>query len=481
MADIIISGTIEDGVIISSTVTREETTVSAEVVRGSITISAEVVRIGAPGPPGAGGHSHANLALLDTYTQTEVDLADAVAKKHSAGTDTGLDTGGANPVTAAAIVTHIADAGKHREINDAGSATTDLWSGSKITSELSGKAATSHTHTFSQITDFTTGVNNNGNVALNTVRRHTQGSDLALDTGNANEVTAADLRTHLDDATIHEKYDFATTFPGYEYTAGIDSIINAFQIEEATILDANKIFTYPTQMSGRVFIPATPTANRTHTLPYVFAYHDFEFLVKGVEDGGFSHTLSSSASFVNIRTGASSATLALTDEVLYRVWYNYANTTYYYDTSGEAEAGKAAANGFASLDSDTLIPQAQMPERAVTYILVAADTDISPGTNYDLQAPIPSILNGRNIINFTIHHDVVGAGDNTSAALYNLTDSTTITSSNNTVTAGSLNSGAATINTSFDDVATNDRLQVQLAAASFTTIPKGLSVTIYYK
>lgn len=30
-----------------------------------------------------GNHSHANKALLDTYTQTEADLADAVAKKHS--------------------------------------------------------------------------------------------------------------------------------------------------------------------------------------------------------------------------------------------------------------------------------------------------------------------------------------------------------------------------------------------------------------
>ena len=29
-----------------------------------------------------GNHSHANKALLDTYTQTEADLADAVAKKH---------------------------------------------------------------------------------------------------------------------------------------------------------------------------------------------------------------------------------------------------------------------------------------------------------------------------------------------------------------------------------------------------------------
>ena len=36
-------------------------------------------------------HTHDNKALLDTYTQTEVDLADAVAKKHSHANKTILD------------------------------------------------------------------------------------------------------------------------------------------------------------------------------------------------------------------------------------------------------------------------------------------------------------------------------------------------------------------------------------------------------
>ena len=34
-------------------------------------------------------HAHSNKALLDTYTQTEANLADAVSKKHTQGTDTG--------------------------------------------------------------------------------------------------------------------------------------------------------------------------------------------------------------------------------------------------------------------------------------------------------------------------------------------------------------------------------------------------------
>lgn len=39
----------------------------------------------------AATHTHANKALLDTYTQTEADLADAVAKKHSHDNKTVLD------------------------------------------------------------------------------------------------------------------------------------------------------------------------------------------------------------------------------------------------------------------------------------------------------------------------------------------------------------------------------------------------------
>lgn len=48
-------------------------------------------------------HTHSNKATLDTYTQTEVNLADAVSKKHTQNTDTKLDEGGANEIAASAI------------------------------------------------------------------------------------------------------------------------------------------------------------------------------------------------------------------------------------------------------------------------------------------------------------------------------------------------------------------------------------------
>lgn len=58
-------------------------------------------------------HEHANKALLDTYTQTEADLADAVAKKHEHANATVLDGISAEKVTAwdAAVQTVTAGTG----------------------------------------------------------------------------------------------------------------------------------------------------------------------------------------------------------------------------------------------------------------------------------------------------------------------------------------------------------------------------------
>ena len=49
---------------------------------------------------------------------------------------------------------HITDDGKHRQINDTGSAATDLWSAAKILSELSGKANAGHVIVAADVSDF---------------------------------------------------------------------------------------------------------------------------------------------------------------------------------------------------------------------------------------------------------------------------------------------------------------------------------------
>ena len=48
---------------------------------GDTSVAAQIKAV--TDPIAAKSHEHANKALLDTYTQTEANLADAVAKKHS--------------------------------------------------------------------------------------------------------------------------------------------------------------------------------------------------------------------------------------------------------------------------------------------------------------------------------------------------------------------------------------------------------------
>ena len=58
-------------------------------------------------------HTHANKALLDTYTQLDTDLEDAVDKKHTQNTDTSLDFGQANQVTALELRAHLDNINAH--------------------------------------------------------------------------------------------------------------------------------------------------------------------------------------------------------------------------------------------------------------------------------------------------------------------------------------------------------------------------------
>jgi hypothetical protein len=84
-------------------------------------------------------HSHANKDLLDTYTQSEVNLADAVSKKHTQGTDQYLDYGGANEVSA--IDAKDAVTKKHSQNTDTGtnSDTFQIGSGGPKVKNSSGE------------------------------------------------------------------------------------------------------------------------------------------------------------------------------------------------------------------------------------------------------------------------------------------------------------------------------------------------------
>ena len=103
-------------------------------------------------------HTHENKALLDTYTQTDSDLKDAVAKKHEHTNKTVLD--GITDVKVAAWDTAKADA-----ISSAKTYTDSVASGKANTvhthaiadvtglqGALDGKAASAHTHAIADVT-----------------------------------------------------------------------------------------------------------------------------------------------------------------------------------------------------------------------------------------------------------------------------------------------------------------------------------------
>ncbi len=113
-----------------------------------------VSTVGKVGPQGPGLEDHA-----PTHTDGTDDIRDATnaqkglatdahiqaieantAASHTQNSDTMLDEGETNEVTASDLRTHLDDADKHREIDDTSTGTDDLWSADKIDGELAAKA-----------------------------------------------------------------------------------------------------------------------------------------------------------------------------------------------------------------------------------------------------------------------------------------------------------------------------------------------------
>lgn len=162
-------------------------------------------------------HSHTNLSLLDTYTQTEADLADAVAKKHTQGTDSTLDFGGVYEVSALELHDHLIDYTNPHQVTKAQvglSNVPNLDTSTAISSahthnnlallqtytqteiNLADAVAKKHEHTNLALLETYDQTNADIISAINL--KHTQNSDTVLNSGGANEVTAVDLRSHLD-------------------------------------------------------------------------------------------------------------------------------------------------------------------------------------------------------------------------------------------------------------------------------------------
>jgi len=120
--------------------------------------------------------------------------------------------------------------------------------------------------------------------------------------------------------------------------------------------------------------------------------------------------------------------------------------------------------------------------QTIQMVVVDFTSDVTTG-NGKFVFHIPSTLQGMNLD--TVHALVVtdGSGGVTTIQLYNITDSQDMLSTPITIDSGEVGSDtaatAAVINTSYDDVAENDRIQVDIDTVS-STPPKGLIVTLTF-
>lgn len=117
----------------------------------------------------------------------------------------------------------------------------------------------------------------------------------------------------------------------------------------------------------------------------------------------------------------------------------------------------------------------------ITCFDYATDVAIGDGKGY---FHVPPALNGMNLV--YVHAKVITAGttNTTDIQIANVTDSVDMLSTKLTIDSGETGSDtaatAAVIDTTKDDVATNDLLRIDVDAVS-TTKPKGLIITLGFQ
>ena len=117
--------------------------------------------------------------------------------------------------------------------------------------------------------------------------------------------------------------------------------------------------------------------------------------------------------------------------------------------------------------------------RAIGVIAIERATSITIGDG-KVDVPIPACLNGMNLIRAQAIVITAGTTNPTTVAIYNATDSQEMLSTNISIASGATVGTIGTINTAYDDIATNDVLRIDVDAVS-TTAPKGLLVILEFR
>lgn len=180
-------------------------------------------------------HTHANKALLDTYSQTEANLADAVAKRHSHSNKDLLDTYTQTNTDIASAV-----ANSHGHSNKA---LLDTYS--QTESDLADAVAKKHSHANQSVLDtYTQTESDLSNAVANS---HTHSNKALLDTYTQTDLDLADAvakkHTHSNKSVLDKFSEDNSGDPLYNSNViGHKVTISTTDIGEGVALDANEIY-----------------------------------------------------------------------------------------------------------------------------------------------------------------------------------------------------------------------------------------------
>ncbi len=270
---------------------------------------------------------------------------------------TSLEDIGTN--THAQIDAHVADATRHRQINDGANGTTDLWSANKISTQLAGKASTIHTHVAADITNFSTAVSANTDVAASV--SHTS------NTSNPHNVTKAQVG--LSNVPNTKVNLVATTNPAVtdDSTAGYavgSTWIDTTAGKQYVLVDASVGAAVWHQTDIITHSDLSGVGSNTHTQ-----------IDSHIADATRHRQINDSANGTTDLWSASKISTQLAGKANTTHTHVAADVTDFISAAdARITAQKGAANGIATLDAAGKIPSGQLPALAVTTVTVAADT-----------------------------------------------------------------------------------------------------------
>lgn len=119
--------------------------------------------------------------------------------------------------------------------------------------------------------------------------------------------------------------------------------------------------------------------------------------------------------------------------------------------------------------------------RGMIIEIFAPTTNVSTGT-FKRVTPVPTPFNGMNLLSCAAYGVTAGSGGDTTIAIKRIRSGVTVDmlTASLTITSGSNASGAGSIDTANDDVATGDRIRIDIIAVGSTPV-QGLSIVLNFQ